>query len=98
MRVANGSHAPSELAQARAGRGPGPGPVPVARVFERHLLGLECLQLTDGNCATDRSDIDLILVDTALEAQCERALETLRRADWLLVPVTGPEEGSGTGA
>jgi cellulose biosynthesis protein BcsQ len=64
----------------------------LSRVFERHPLGLHGLQLassTEGHV-----DTDLVLLDTAPEAQRERALGYLRRADWLLVPVKGPEEGS----
>jgi cellulose biosynthesis protein BcsQ len=67
----------------------------LSRVFERHPLGLDGLALADGKPAPDNHrHIDLVLLDTAPEAQRERALEYLRRADWLLVPVKGPEEGS----
>ncbi len=52
------------------------------------------LQLVDGTSPTDRSDIDLILLDTAPEARREYAVGVLHRADWVLVPVKGPEEGS----
>jgi len=65
----------------------------LSRVFERHPLGLEGLQLTSSPIG-ETDDVDLVLLDTAPEAQRERALEILRRADWLLVPVKGPEEGS----
>jgi cellulose biosynthesis protein BcsQ len=52
----------------------------LSRVFERHPLGLDTLSLaTAEHC-------DLIILDTAPEAQRERALEYLRRADWVLVP------------
>jgi cellulose biosynthesis protein BcsQ len=61
----------------------------LSRVFERHSLGLDLLQL-----GPDGARTDLVLLDTAPEAQRERALEYLRRSDWLLVPVKGPEEGS----
>lgn len=61
----------------------------LSRVFERHPLGLELLQLGDVG-----PDTDLVILDTAPEAQRERALEYLRRSDWVLVPVKGPEEGS----
>ncbi|MDQ6719209.1 MAG: ParA family protein [Candidatus Dormibacteraeota bacterium] len=64
----------------------------LSRVFERHPLGLEGLQL--GSSPIGKTDADVVLLDTAPEAQRERALEILRRADWLLVPVKGPEEGS----
>jgi cellulose biosynthesis protein BcsQ len=60
----------------------------LSRVYERHPLALETLTL-NGNSARD-----LTILDTAPEAQRERALEYLRRADWVLVPVKGPEEGS----
>lgn len=60
----------------------------LSRVFERHPLGLETLELNS------RGLRDLTILDTAPEAQRERALEHLRRADYLLVPVKGPEEGS----
>ena len=53
----------------------------LSRVFERHPLGLEDLELTDGNSATDRSEIDLVLLDTAPEAHREHALGVLHRAD-----------------
>ena len=66
----------------------------LSRVFERHPLGLQNLELNDGNSASDRSDIDLVLLDTAPEAHREHALGVLHRADWILVPVKGPEEGS----
>jgi hypothetical protein len=33
-------------------------------------------------------------VDTAPEAHRERALDVLRRADWTIVPVNGPEASS----
>jgi cellulose biosynthesis protein BcsQ len=66
----------------------------LSRVFERHPLGLQELQLADGASATDQSGIDMILLDTAPEAHREHALAVLHRADWLLVPVKGPEEGS----
>jgi cellulose biosynthesis protein BcsQ len=35
-----------------------------------------------------------VILDTAPEADQARALEYLRRSDWLLVPVKGPEEDS----
>src|SRR6266566_6549367 len=35
----------------------------LSRVFERHPLGLQELQLADGTFATDRNGIDVILLD-----------------------------------
>jgi cellulose biosynthesis protein BcsQ len=60
----------------------------LSRVYERHPLGLDTLQLNT------HGPRDLTILDTAPEAQRERALEYLRRSDWVLVPVKGPEEGS----
>jgi cellulose biosynthesis protein BcsQ len=60
----------------------------LSRVFVRHPLGLETLELDSSGPR------DVTILDTAPEAQRERALGYLRRADWLLVPVKGPEEGS----
>jgi hypothetical protein len=51
-------------------------------------LGLDALTL-NGN-----GPRDVTILDTAPEAHRERALDYLRRADWVLVPVKGPEEGS----
>jgi cellulose biosynthesis protein BcsQ len=64
----------------------------LTRVFERHPLGLEGLQLAVS--PTGDNNPDLVLLDTAPEAHREHALAVLNRADWLLVPVKGPEEGS----
>jgi hypothetical protein len=63
----------------------------LSRVFERHPLGMDSLQLANGTSATYRSDIDLILLDTAPEAHREHALGVPHRADWRLVPVKGEE-------
>lgn len=60
----------------------------LSRVYERHPLGLNSLSL-GGTGARN-----VTILDTAPEAQRERAIEYLRRADWVLVPVKGPEEGS----
>jgi cellulose biosynthesis protein BcsQ len=60
----------------------------LSRVYKRHPLGLDTLAL---NSTGSR---DMTILDTAPEAQRERALDYLRRADWVLVPVKGPEEGS----
>jgi cellulose biosynthesis protein BcsQ len=60
----------------------------LSRVFHAHPLGLDNLQL-GGNAPAD-----LVILDTAPEAGQARALEYLRRSDWVLVPVKGPEEDS----
>jgi cellulose biosynthesis protein BcsQ len=60
----------------------------LSRVFHAHPLGLDNLQL-GGNAPAD-----LVILDTAPEADQARALEYLRRSDWVLVPVKGPEEDS----
>jgi cellulose biosynthesis protein BcsQ len=60
----------------------------LSRVFGAHPLGLDNLEL--GNHGT----ADLVILDTAPEADQARALEYLKRADWVLVPVKGPEEDS----
>ncbi len=60
----------------------------LSRVFHAHPLGLDNLQLGDSAPA------DLVILDTAPEADQARALEYLRRSDWVLVPVKGPEEDS----
>ncbi len=60
----------------------------LSRVFHAHPLGLDNLQL-GGNVPAD-----LVILDTAPEADQARALEYLRRSDWVLVPVKGPEEDS----
>jgi len=48
----------------------------LSRVFERHPLGLEGLQLVSPPIGENDADVDLL--DTAPEAQRERALEILR--------------------
>ncbi|HEY2200354.1 MAG TPA: ParA family protein, partial [Solirubrobacteraceae bacterium] len=53
----------------------------LSRVFHAHPLGLDNLQL-GGNALAD-----LVILDTAPEADQARALEYLRRSDWVLVPV-----------
>jgi cellulose biosynthesis protein BcsQ len=65
----------------------------LSRVFGRHPLGLDGLKLA-GSTFEETDVVDLVLLDTAPEAHRDRALKLLRRADWLLVPVKGPEEGS----
>ena len=64
----------------------------LTRVFERHPLGLQDLQLASSPMGENNAD--LVLLDTAPEAQRERAVEVLRRADWAIVPVKGPEASS----
>jgi len=63
----------------------------LSRTFNQYPLGLERLQLGSTN---HPASVDLVLLDTAPEAQRERAIEVLRRADWALVPVKGPEASS----
>jgi cellulose biosynthesis protein BcsQ len=60
----------------------------LSRVFDAHPLGLDNLHL-GGN-----TPADVVLLDTAPEADQARALDYLRRSDWVLVPVKGPEEDS----
>jgi len=62
----------------------------LSRTFDQYPLGLPCLQLG----ASTGIATDLVLLDTAPEAQRARAIEILRRADWALVPVKGPEASS----
>jgi cellulose biosynthesis protein BcsQ len=62
----------------------------LSRTFDQYPLGLTGLQLGTSTGVAD----DLVLLDTAPEAQRERAIEILRRADWALVPVKGPEASS----
>ncbi|HEY1296614.1 MAG TPA: ParA family protein [Chloroflexota bacterium] len=57
----------------------------LTRVFDAFPLGLDNLRLGGAVPA------DLVILDTAPEAQQRRALEYLRRSDWVLVPVKGPE-------
>jgi hypothetical protein len=53
----------------------------LTRVFDAHPLGLATLHL--GGTAP----ADVVILDTAPEADQARALEYLRRSDWVLVPV-----------
>jgi cellulose biosynthesis protein BcsQ len=62
----------------------------LSRTFDQYPLGLPGLQLG----ASAGLAADLVLLDTAPEAQRERAIEILRRADWAVVPVKGPESSS----
>jgi cellulose biosynthesis protein BcsQ len=64
----------------------------LSRTFGQYPLSLPGLQLASS--ATHGDVVDLVLVDTAPEAQRERAIEVLRRADWAIVPVKGPEASS----
>jgi cellulose biosynthesis protein BcsQ len=50
--------------------------------------------LTPGLTIADAGPADLVLLDTAPEADTARGIGYLRRADWVLVPVKGPEEAS----
>jgi cellulose biosynthesis protein BcsQ len=52
----------------------------LSRVYECHPLGLDLLTLGGAD------HHDLTILDTAPEAQRDRALDYLRRADWALVP------------
>jgi cellulose biosynthesis protein BcsQ len=61
----------------------------LTRVFKAHPLGLDNLTLG----STGPAD-DVVLLDTAPEANHGRAMEYLTRADFALVPVKGPEEVS----
>jgi cellulose biosynthesis protein BcsQ len=60
----------------------------LSRVFDAHPLGLDNLRLGGDAPA------DVVILDTAPEADQARALDYLRRSDWVLVPVKGPEEDS----
>jgi anion-transporting ArsA/GET3 family ATPase len=53
----------------------------LTRVFDSHPLGLDNLQLGGSGPA------DVLILDTAPEANEGRALDYLRRSDWVLVPV-----------
>ncbi len=60
----------------------------LSRVFDFYPPALPNLVLGDDRAAEVR------IVDTAPEVNAARALSYLREADWLLVPVKGPEAGS----
>jgi cellulose biosynthesis protein BcsQ len=64
----------------------------LSRTLDQYPLGLERLQLAGARVKSD--GVDVVLLDTAPEAQHERAIEILRRADWAIVPVKGPEASS----
>jgi cellulose biosynthesis protein BcsQ len=61
----------------------------LSRTFDQYPLGLTGLLIS-----TSAGGEDLVLLDTAPEAQRERAIEILLRADWAIVPVKGPEASS----
>jgi cellulose biosynthesis protein BcsQ len=50
--------------------------------------------LVPGLTIGDQGAADVVLLDTAPEADAARGIGYLRRADWALVPVKGPEEAS----
>ena len=60
----------------------------LSRVFDFYPPGIDGLVLGEDSAATLR------IVDTAPEANADRAVGYLREADWALVPVKGPEAGS----
>lgn len=63
----------------------------LSRTFGQYPLGLPGLQLA---ATAAIGAVDVVLVDTAPEALRERAVEVLRRVDWAIVPVKGPEASS----
>src|SRR5437588_1906576 len=60
----------------------------LSRVFDFYPPAIDGLVLGEHPAATLR------IVDTAPEANADRAVGYLREADWALVPVKGPEAGS----
>jgi cellulose biosynthesis protein BcsQ len=60
----------------------------LTRVFDAYPLRLDNLRLGGDAPA------DIVILDTAPEAQERRALDYLRRSDWTLIPVKGPEVDS----
>ncbi len=50
--------------------------------------------LLPGLTIGEHGSADLVLLDTAPEADAARGIGYLRRSDWALVPVKGPEEAS----
>lgn len=64
----------------------------LSRTFSQYPLGLQGLHL--GTSHAFDGAVDLVLVDTAPEAQRERFIDILRRAHWAIVPVKGPEASS----
>jgi cellulose biosynthesis protein BcsQ len=61
----------------------------LSAMYAQYPLGLELLELN-----RDHAESDLVILDTAPEADRPRAIGYLRRADWVLVPVKGPEQAS----
>jgi cellulose biosynthesis protein BcsQ len=60
----------------------------LSRIVHRREL------LIPGLTIADSGHVDLVLLDTAPEADTARGIGYLRRAHWVLVPVKGPEEAS----
>jgi cellulose biosynthesis protein BcsQ len=60
----------------------------LSRIVHRRELLIPGLTIADSGPA------DMVLLDTAPEADTARGIGYLRRADWVLVPVKGPEEAS----
>ena len=61
----------------------------LSAAFAQNPLDLHGLQL-----GAPSAGADLVILDTAPEADRARAIRQLRRADWVLVPVKGPEQAS----
>jgi cellulose biosynthesis protein BcsQ len=60
----------------------------LSRVFDFYPPAVDNLVLAEDRSAAIR------IVDTAPEVDAKRAIRYLREADWVLVPVKGPEAGS----
>jgi cellulose biosynthesis protein BcsQ len=60
----------------------------LSRVVHRRGLSIPGLTIAESGSA------DVVILDTAPEADAARGIGYLRRADWVLVPVKGPEEAS----
>jgi cellulose biosynthesis protein BcsQ len=61
----------------------------LSAAFAQNPIDLHGLQL-----GTSSDGADLVILDTAPEADRPRAIRHLQRADWVLVPVKGPEQAS----
>jgi cellulose biosynthesis protein BcsQ len=61
----------------------------LSAAFTQNPTDLQLLQLGGSSAGAD-----LVILDTAPEADRPRAIRHLRRADWVLVPVKGPEQAS----